>query len=175
MSKRIKEMLIQDVTKRIGDCTEMLVVDSSRLDAVTDNTFRLALREKGISILTVKNSLARRALNESGVTALDPILSGPSALVWGSEDIVTLSKEIAKWAKNIDELEIKGGTVEGSTLDSAAVHSLSKSPGRLELIGQIVGLALSPGAKLVGALLGPGSKLASQLKTMTDAEDGGDS
>ncbi|GIS57803.1 MAG: hypothetical protein CM1200mP2_00280 [Planctomycetaceae bacterium] len=60
MSKRIKEMLVTDLQQRIGDTTEILVVDSSRLDAISDNRFRLALREKDISVLTVKNSMALR-------------------------------------------------------------------------------------------------------------------
>lgn len=171
MSKLVKEMVIGEVEGRIDGSTEMLVVNSSRLDAISDNRFRLALREKEINILTVKNSLARKALNNVGVSALDPVLEGPSTLVWGSEDIVALSKEMAKWAKELEGLEIKGGTVEGETLDAGAVDALSKSPSREELIGKIAMLALSPGALIAGALLGPGGKLAGQLKTIADKDE----
>ncbi|MGH7128857.1 MAG: 50S ribosomal protein L10, partial [Planctomycetaceae bacterium] len=93
-----------------------------------------------------------------------------STLVWGGEDIVALSKEIAKWAKELEPLQIKGGTLEGTPLSAADVDSLSKSPSREELIGQIVGLVLSPGARLSAALLGPGAKLGSQIKKMSDEE-----
>lgn len=171
MSKRIKEMVIGELRKRVGECRDMLVIDSSRMDAVSDNRFRLALREKDIHVLTVKNALARKALGgDDGTSALDDILSGPSALVWGGEDIVALSKEISKWARDIKELEIKGGALEGTPLSAADVDALSKSPGREELIGQIVMLALSPGAQVVGALLGPGGTVAGQLKTMAEGE-----
>jgi large subunit ribosomal protein L10 len=171
MSKRIKEMVIGELRNRIGDCRDMLVIDSSRMDAVSDNRFRLALREKDIHVLTVKNALARKALGDDGGTsALDEILSGPSALVWGGEDIVSLSKEISKWARDIKELEIKGGALEGTPLSADDVEALSKSPGREELIGRIVMLALSPGAQLVGALLGPGGTLSGQLKALAEKE-----
>lgn len=171
MSRRVKGMIIDELRNRLGECTDLLVVDSSKLDAVTDNQFRLALQEKNINILTVKNSFARQALKSYGVTALDPVLEGPSALVWGGEDIVALSKEIAKWAKDIAKLEIKGGAAEGTTLSSADVDALSKSPGRLELIGKIAMLALSPGGQVAGALLGPGGKLAGQVKSIAEPED----
>ncbi len=171
MSKTVKEMLITAVRDRIGDNTDLLVIDSSKVDAITDNRFRIALREKEISVLTVKNSLAKRALNASGVDALDPVLDGPSAIVWGCEDVVALSKEISKWAKEIVELEIKGGVTEGTTLTAADVDSLSKSPGREELIGRIVMLIQSPGATLAGALLGPGGKLAGQIKAIAGKEE----
>lgn len=172
MSKFVKNMLIDEITERVGQNRDMLVVDCSKLDAITANKWRLALQEKQITVLTVRNTLARRALNNAGVNSLDPILEGPSTLIWGSEDVVALSKEIARWAKELEPLQIKGGTVEGTTLTADDVNTLSKSPSREELIGQIVGQILSPGANLAAALLGPGSTLASQLKTITDAEGG---
>lgn len=172
MSKRIKEMLVAELQQRLGETDEMLVVDSSRLDAISDNRFRLALREKDIRILTVKNSMALRALHSRDVTALDPILAGPSSLVFGGEDIVSLSKEIASWVKEIggELLEIKGGMLEGTTLTASDVDELSKSPSREELIGQIVGLLLSPGASIAGSLLGPGGLVAGAIEAMGDGD-----
>lgn len=171
MSKFVKGMLISEITDRVGDVRDMLVIDTSRMDAISANRFRLALREKDINALTVRNSLARRAFSEIGVEGVDPHLEGPSTLVWGGEDIVALSKEIAKWAKEIEPLEIKGGTLEGKSLSAAEVDSLSKSASREELIAEIVQLALSPGARLAGALLGPGGKLASQIKQKAEEGD----
>lgn len=173
MSKVVKKMIIDDIRNRLSDCEELLVVDASRLDAQSDNRFRLALREKGIHLLQVKNTLARRALEDREISGLETVLTGPSTIVWGGEDIVALSKEIAQWAKQIRQLEIKGGALEGKAIDAQGVDQLSKSPSRLELIGQISGLLLSPGARLAGALLGPGGTLAGQLKAMSeqDAEE----
>ncbi len=173
MSKAVKEMLIRDIQGRLGDCRDLLVIDASRLDAITDNRFRLALHEQGIQILQVKNTLVRKALEASGSGMLDHCLSGPSAVVWGSEDAVVLSKEIARWARELGPLEIKGASIDGQPLDAAAVDALSKSPGRLELLAQISGLLLSPGARLSGALLGPGGKLQGQIAAMADDDDSG--
>ena len=172
MSKRIKAMVVDEITQRIGDTNEMLVIDVSLLDAISTNKFRLALQEKQISVLTVKNTLARRALNGAGVTALDDVLQGSSTLVWGGEDIVALSKEIAKWVKELGKIEIRGGTLEGESLSAGDVVSLSKSPSREELIGQIAGVMLSPGAQLAAALEAPARLLASQIDQV--GEGGGE-
>ena len=172
MSKRVKSMVIDQIREELGENKELLVVDASGLDGVTANQMRLALQEKGVTLLGVKNALANRALVDLGVEGMDEVLSGPSTLVWGGEDIVQLSKEMTKWAKEVDEFQIKGGTVDGQVLDAKGVDDLSKSPSRLELIGQIAGLVLSPGAKLAGALLGPGGTISGQLKKMSEgAED----
>src|SRR5579872_6479038 len=114
MSKQVKEMLVDELQKRLGNSRDMLVVDASRVDALTTNKMRLKLRAQGIHVLAVKNTLAVKALGELGVKSLTPFLNGPSALVWGGADIVALSKEIAKWAKDLNTLEIKGGTLDGT-------------------------------------------------------------
>jgi large subunit ribosomal protein L10 len=92
-------------------------------------------------------------------------------LLWGGEDVVGLSKEITKWSRQVEGLQIKGATVEGQTLDAAAVEALSKSPGRLELVGQIAGLILSPASQLSGALKSPGGKLAGALQSIAEGDE----
>ena len=171
MSKLVKNMVIAEIQSRLGNTREMLAIDSSRLDAVTANRFRLALGSRSIRALSVKNSLARRALRDLGIEALDPVLDGPTTLVWGGEDIVALSKEIAGWTREISELEIKGGTAEGKFLDAAGVGQLSTMPGRDELISILAGTLLSPGGQLAGALNGPGSQLAGQIEKISEQNE----
>ena len=171
MSRQIKDMLISEIESRVGEAKDMLVVDCSAMDAVSANSWRLALRDADISVLSVKNSIAKSALGRLGVDGLGEFLAGPSALVWGGEDVVALSKEISKWVGQVQGLKIKGATVEGQSLDAAEVNALSKSPGRVELIGQIAGALLGPGAQLAGALQSPGGQLAGCLKEISGDED----
>jgi large subunit ribosomal protein L10 len=172
MSKYVKELIATDLQKRLEGCRDILVVDSSLLDAVTNNNLRLKLRAKQITMLSVKNTLAKKALKELGLQTLDPFLKGPSSLVWGGPDIVELSKEISKWVRDLKKLEIKGGVVDGASVTAGEVDSISKGPSREQLIGKIVMLALSPGAQLCGALLGPGGLLAGQIKSIADKPEG---
>ena len=168
MGREVKDMVIADIQSRIGDVKDFIVVDCSKVDAITANRWRLALRKQQMSALTVKNSVANNALTRKGIDGLTGVLNGPSTLVWGGDDIVALSRSVAKWAKEIKNFEIKGGTVEGESLDAAAVDALSKSAGRLETIGEIAGLMLAPGRQLAGCLQGPGGRLAGQLKTLSE-------
>ena len=168
MGREVKDMVIADIQSRIGDVKDFIVVDCSKVDAITANRWRLALRKERMSALTVKNSVANNALKRKGVNGLSKVLSGPSTLIWGGDDIVALSRSVTKWAKEIKNFEIKGGTVEGESLDAAAVDALSKSAGRLETIGEIAGLMLAPGRQLAGCLQGPGGRLAGQLKTLSE-------
>lgn len=173
MSKLVKNMMMDDLRQAVGECREVIVVDVSKLDGVTSNKWRVALQKKSIHAVGVKNALARKALGDVGLTGLGPALKGPSTLVFGGEDIVALSREIAEWAKQLKELQICGGAIGETSLSADDVETLSKSPGRLELLGQLAGLILSPGARLAAALQGPGGKLAGCVKSQADKEDAG--
>lgn len=170
MSKVVKQMMMEELRRVVGDCREVLVVDASRLDGVTSNRWRLALAKKNIRAVGVKNALARKALGEAGLSGLGAALTGPSTLVFGGEDIVALSREITEWAQKIKELQICGGAIGETSLTPADVESLSKSPGRQELLGQLAGLILGPGAQLAAAILGPGGKLAGCVKALSEKE-----
>jgi large subunit ribosomal protein L10 len=170
MGRQVKDMVISDIQSRIGDVKDFIVVDCSKIDAITANRWRLGLRKDRITALTVKNSIAANALRKKGIEGLESVLAGPSTLIWGGDDIVALSKAVTKYAKDMPNMEIKGGSVEGQTLNAAAVDSLSKSAGRAETIGQIASLMLGPGGQLAGCLQGPGGKLAGQLKTLSEKE-----
>jgi large subunit ribosomal protein L10 len=171
MSKVVKNHIIAELEETLQRHGEVLVVDVSAMSGVDANVLRVDLVAKGIGMLTVKNSLARRACENVGLGALASVLDGPSTLVWGGEDIVALSREITKWAKQDKTLQIKGGAVEGSALDAAGVDRLSKSPGRLELLSIIAGAILGPGGRVAGALLGPGGTVVGAIKSIADGED----
>ena len=170
MGRHVKDMVISDIQSRIGDAKDFIVVDCSKMDAISANRWRLGLRKDRITALTVKNSIAANALKKKGISGLETILAGPSTLLWGADDVVALSKAVANYAKAIPKLEIKGGSVEGQALNAAAVDSLSKSAGRVETIGQIAGLMLAPGRQLAGCLQSSGGQLAGQLKTLSEKE-----
>lgn len=174
MSKQVKEMMIEDIRTQIGDRKDFVVLDVSKLDAISTGKLRTELRGKGITLLGVKNTLARLALKQAGIDVGGDLFAGPSTLVWGGEDIVGLSREMAEWAKKIDKIEIRGGVVDGTAVDAGSVDVISKGPSRTELIGQIAGLILSPGARMAGALLGPGGKLAGQVTAISEKDKGGD-
>lgn len=173
MSKAVKDMIIDDLRKRIGSRRDMIVVNSSAMDAFANNTLRVKLQAQDITLLSVKNTLARRVLGEIGLAALGSTLQGPSTLIWGGPDFVSLTKEITKWAQSKKApkgWEIKGGIMDGVAVSSAEVDAISKGPSREETIGKVVMLMLSPAGQLAGALLSPGGYLAGQVKGIAEKE-----
>ncbi len=171
MSKIVKRLMIDTIRAELAGATDLLVLNTSKLGSVKDGALRNTLRAKGIKVLQVKNTLVRVALRESGVADIGDLLAGPTVVVWGGEDVVSLSREIVKIAGTNKDVVIRGGTVDGQSLTAAGVDDLSKSMGRPELLSKIAGIILSPGSLLAGALLGSGGYLAGQIKSIVDKDE----
>ncbi len=168
MSRRVKGLTTEELRSRYEGVDSVLLVDPTGIDANVNNAMRGDLRGKSVRLEVVKNSLARRAFEGGPLESMGPLLEGPNALVTGGDSIVDAAKMVAEWGKKIGLLKIRGAVVEGEMLGAAEASELAKLPGRRELHQQVVGLSLSPGARLAGALTGPGRVIAGCLQAIID-------
>lgn len=173
MSKLVKDLVTRDISRRIEGVSDCLLVNVIGLDANSTVDLRRDLREKGIELLVVKNSLARRACEGTALAPAFEDVKGSVAMVWGAEDFVTLAKEVARLEANdkLKAFEARGGVLDGERLTPEKVKEISKWPNREEQLSILSGQILSVGANLSGALLGPGALLASQLKEKAGGEE----
>ena len=166
MSKYVKNLISEDLAKQLAGETDCLLVNVVGLDANNTMTLRRELRSKNIRLSVVKNSLARRAMEGTSLACAFDSVAGPVAVVWGSENIVSLAKEVVRLSKeeSYEGFVAKGGVMDQALLTEKQVHEVSKWPDRAEQLSILVGQVLSPGANLSGQLLGPTGSLASQIE-----------
>jgi ribosomal protein L10 len=166
MSKYVKNLIADDLKKRLEGVDEALLVNVIGVDANKTVLLRRQLREKNISLLVVKNSLAVRATEGTPLAAAFESLNGTAALCWGGEDFISLVKEIVGLDKD-DEFEAfkaRSGIMEGEAVSRERLQEISKWPNRQEQLSILSGQILSPGANLSAQLRGPAGQLASQVK-----------
>lgn len=171
MSKPVKKLIREELTRRFDGLTSLAVVGFTGLDAVSTNNIRGRLREKDIRMSVVKNSLARQAFAALGMDGAKDLLDGPCAIAYGSDSVVTVVRELLDIHEESPALTVKAAILEGEIFGEDQIEALSKYPNRDEAISQALGSVLSGGGNLVGALIGPGGKLASILKTIEDSHD----
>ena len=174
MSKYVKNLISDEIKNRLESVEDAILVDVIGMDSEATFLLRKTLREKGISLLAVKRSLADRATEDTPLRAMFTEKQGSVAVVWGCEDFVSLAKEIAAIIKS-EEYEgflLKGGVMDGEALSAEKVLEVSKWPNRQEQISMLVGQILGPGANLSAQLLGAGSTLAGQVKQLVENKEG---
>ena len=127
--------------------------------------------------MVVKKSLARRAVDreEEGSPLAKALgdMEGSLAVCWGSEDFVSLAKEVTRIHEDEESFpafETRGGVMDGEQLSPERVKEISKWPSRSEQLSLLVGQILGPGGTLAAQLKGPGGTLAAQIKSKTEEE-----
>ena len=172
MSKYVKHLITDHLRERLEGVHDALLVNVVGLDANTNNRLRTELEAKQINLLAVKNSLAARATTGTPLGPMFEGLTGTAAICWGSEDIVSLAKEVARLAKDgqYAPFEPRGGVMDGQRLSGAEVIEVSGWPNRTEQLSILLGQILSPGANLASQLTSPAGALASQIEKMAEEE-----
>ena len=174
MSKYVKDLLTKEMSARLSGVSDCVLANVIGLDANSTVALRKRLRDKDISLLVVKNSLARRATEGTSLAPAFEGLNGTAAVLWGAEDFVSLVKEVIELDKDeeFEQFKARGGCMDGEQLTAEGVTAISKWPSRSEQLSLLVGQILGPGSQLSAQLKGPGAKLASQVKKIVEDKEG---
>jgi large subunit ribosomal protein L10 len=168
MSKRIKALITKELQSKFDGADSLVVIDYTGIDSKTTAGVRAALRSKKGKMTVVRNAMAIKALQATGLKMAADLIKGTSAVVYGGDSIVDLVKELVEQGKTVQKLKIKGSVVEGQLLDEKATAELAKLPNRPELQAIILGQILGPGRKLAGQIKGPAGKIAGQIKKVEE-------
>ncbi|MBM7490957.1 large subunit ribosomal protein L10 [Micromonospora luteifusca] len=125
------------------------------------------------SYTVAKNTLAKRAATDAGITGLDELFTGPTALTFVSGDVVEAAKGLRDFAKANPKLVIKGGVFEGKAISAAEVTKLADLESREVLLAKLAGAMkgnLSKAAALFQAPLSKTARLAAALQDKREKE-----
>lgn len=160
--------MLANIKADIEGAGAMWVVDYRGLTVKQIQELRRAVRDADATMKVYKNTLMHLALEETDSPNLDEVLAGPSAFVFTGEDPVASAKVLRDFAKGNENLEIKGGMMDGEYLDRAQVEAVASLPSREELIAKLLGTISNPLVKIVRVLNGPMESFARAVKAIED-------
>lgn len=146
-SKKIlakKQAFVKNLAQELEGAESVVFSNYQGLSVEQDTKMRRAFREENLYYRVVKNTQALRAFAQLGITGLEDILKGPTALAWSKEDVTLAPRLVKKFADEFRKTQIKGGILDGelSTLDT--IIALANIPATEVLYGQLVSSMLFP-------------------------------
>lgn len=134
-----KQAFVQQLTEKLQSSVAGVVVDYKGITVADDTQLRRKLREAGVEYAVVKNTLLKRAAANVGLSDLDSVLEGATALAVSAEDHVAAAKILCEYAEKNKTFEIKAGFVEGKVINTAEVQDLAKMPPKEVLVAKVLG------------------------------------
>ena len=170
MNRTDKQKIVADLAEKLKGAQALYYTDFTGLNVKRMTELRRRLRKAGVEYVVIKNTLALRAVNESGLVA--DRLKGPTGLVV-TKDPVTAAKLITDFAKENDSKPaVKGGMLEGRALDVAQVKKLASMPSREQMLSELGAGFQAPRAAFVGALNGLLYMFAGSLEALRAQREG---
>src|SRR5215211_7518902 len=147
MKKTEKEQLVGELKDKIGGAQALYYTDFTGLNVKRMTELRRRFKKANVQYLVIKNTLALRAVNESGLVG--ERLRGPTGLVV-TKDPVAAAKLLTDFAKENDQKPaVKGGLFEGNAIDAAQVKKLASMPSREQMLAELGAGFQSPMAAFV--------------------------
>jgi len=169
MKRTEKEALVSELKTKMSGAKALYYTDFTGLNVKQMTDLRRRFRKGGVEYVVIKNSLALRAVNESGLAGTR--LKGPTGIVIG-KDPVTAAKVLTDFAKEFEKPEVKGGLLDGKAIDKAQIVKLARMPSREQLMANLGAALQSPLAGFAGALNGVLSTFAGALEALRAQREG---
>jgi large subunit ribosomal protein L10 len=156
LKKKEKVKVIEELIESLKKSAIIIATDYRGLKAKEIVALRRQLRTNGIEYRVAKNTLTKLAAEKAGKKELEPLLSGPSAIAFGFDDVIKPAKLLSDFARTSGAvLKIKGGMLGNKALSPKEVADLASIPSKEILAAQLVGRLISPIYSLHNVLSGP--------------------
>ncbi len=165
-----KEEILSKLTDRLGRSQGVVLVGTQAVKVDEIEQIRDGLYEHGLQFQVAKNSLLKRALEETKTDVPAELLDQPLALIYSYADPVAAARLLMPFTKDIENLKVLGGIVDGNFVTAAQVEALAKLPSREQLLGQLVGTLQAPLSGFVNVLAGNIRGLVNVLSAVRDSK-----
>jgi large subunit ribosomal protein L10 len=172
MARADRQAAVAEIVDSFNDADGAVLTDYRGLTVKQLQDLRRSLGANA-NYAVVKNTLAKIAANEVGISGFDDLLTGPTAIAFINGDVVEAAKGLRDFAKAHPALIIKGGVLDGSIMDASEVAKLADLESREVLLGKLAGAmlaSLSQAVYLLNAPLAQAARLAGALQAKAEQD-----
>ena len=168
VSKERKEETLATYAEWLKKSQAVILVEYTGAKMKDLDGIRAKIRETGGEFHVLKNTLARRAFADSGMSLPGDFLVKSTAVSFAFTDPASTAKALTDASKGKEFVKVKGGFMSGQVLSAAQVKSLSDLPPLPVVRAQLLGVLQAPAGKLVRTIAEPARGLAAVIKAFSE-------
>ena len=168
ISKQRKVEVLAQYQDWLKRSQAVILVEYTGVSMKAMDNIRARVRDAGGEFHVVKNTLARRAFADSGMTVPADYLVKSTAVSFAFTDPAATAKALSDAAKGNEFVKVKGGFVGGQALNPAEVKALAELPPLPMLRAQLLGVLQAPAGKLVRTIAEPARGLAAVVRAFSE-------
>src|SRR5262249_22319719 len=150
-----KEATVEELQDLVSRSVVAISTSYRGLSVAEMTALRRRMREAGVDVRVVKNTLLRLAAERAGKPAIVELAQGPTAMIFGYEDVAAPAKAVTEYIRaSRSALTITAAYLDGEVMGAAQVSELASLPNRETLLAQFVGGMQSPIQTFAGLLQG---------------------
>lgn len=166
-----KKELVGDLMQVASKAVSAVVADYRGLTANQMTKLRVEARKSQVYLRVVRNTLMRRAFENTDFSCLSPKLVGPLFLALSMEGPGDAARLLKEHAKSLDKLEVKAIAIGGKLYGPESLNAVASLPTRDEAIAKLMYVMKAPVEKLVRTLVAPHTKLVRTIAAVKEAKE----
>jgi len=166
-----KEAIVAEVAEVAKSAYSAIGAEYRGLTVEEMTNLRVEARKAGVYVRVVKNSLAKRAFENTEFSCMEEGLKGPLILAFSREDPGSAARVVEAFAKGHDKFQVKMVAIGGKLLEPSELGTLAKMPTYDEAIGQLMAVMKAPVQKLAATINEVPGKLVRTLAAIRDAKE----
>lgn len=168
LTKEQKEAIVAEVAIVARSAHSAIAAEYRGLSVEQMTKLRRDARNAGVYLRVVKNTLARRALTDTGYACMSESLKGPLVLAFSKEEPGSAARVMRDFAKDNDKLVVKAVALNGKLLTPGDLVALATMPTREEALSQLMAVMKAPIEKLARTLNEVPGKLVRTVAAVRD-------
>jgi len=168
VSKERKGEVLATYAEWLKNSQAVIVVEYTGAKMKDLDGIRAKVRESGGEFHVLKNTLARRAFTDNGVSLPKDYLVQSTAVSFAFSDPASTAKALSEAMKGNAFIKVKGGFMGGQVLNPAQVKALADMPPLPVVRAQLLGVLQAPAGKLVRTIAEPARGLAAVIKAFSE-------
>ena len=165
-----KHEIVSEVKQRFEQANFAVLAQYRGVNVAGMSTLRRQARNSNVDITVVKNTLARKAVEDTEFECLKNSFQGPLAIAL-SDDPVAAAKLVSDFSKTNEFFKFHSGAMNGELLDDAQFNQIASLPGRDVLLANLVGTVSAPIANFMSVLNQIPASLVRVLAAVRDSKE----